>query len=241
MPSYYTPEIKAIGEASFILEGSEFHHLANVRRSAVGDEVSLNNGKGLLIKARIASIGKKQAELVFLEEIKVNPVRKYAIAFSLLKSQHDELIVEKCTELGAYALFPFVSDTSVRKPSDNTRERFIKTALSAIKQCDNPWLPEVSETLTLKNQLDAIRAEGYQPVICSERRPDIWLDSLDEALPPCFVIGPEGGWSNSEYTIFSSLPVSEITLSPLIARAETAAIAVASQWVFWASRSFSSR
>jgi len=231
MPSYYLPDLSPAPGSFVSLSGSEHHHLATVRRQAVGDLVTLTDGKGLLIRAKIRQIGKKDAELELIERIEVVPPADYAIAFSLLKSQHDELIVEKCTELGAKTLFPFISDSSVRKPSANTAERFAKIALAAIKQCDSPFLPEIHATTQLKKLLQNITTQGYTPVICSERRPDRWIEAGEYTAPPCFVIGPEGGWSEAEFQLFSELGLPEITFSPLIARAETAAIAIASQWL----------
>lgn len=232
MPSYYIPELIDYSGGLVSLSGGEFHHLANVRRQAKGDLITLNNGNGLLIQARILTIGKKEAQLELLEPVPVKRVAKYAIAFSLLKSQNDELIIEKCTELGTTAFFPFNSENSVKKPNPNSRERFARIALAAIKQCDNPFLPVIHSATPLIKQLQHIAAEGLTPIVCSERRPENWVNAGEMSQAPCFVIGPEGGWSDSEYSLFKEMNLAEITFSPLIARAETAAITIAGQWLY---------
>jgi RsmE family RNA methyltransferase len=86
----------------------------------------------------------------------------------------------------------------------------------------------INPVMILKATLSSIISKGYMPVLCSEKRPDLWADNLDKC-DPCFIIGPEGGWSEDEYELFKEIP--HISISPLITRAETAAIAVASQYL----------
>ncbi|HRY84425.1 MAG TPA: RsmE family RNA methyltransferase, partial [Candidatus Cloacimonadota bacterium] len=101
------------------LSGAEHHHLSRVSRHQSGDAIKLNNGSGLLALGRITEIGKNSTMIEVMAQIPVQAVPDYAIAFALLKSQNDELLVEKCTELGASAFFPFVSEFTIRKPSPN--------------------------------------------------------------------------------------------------------------------------
>jgi 16S rRNA (uracil1498-N3)-methyltransferase len=231
MPSYYTPDLSPV--SSFVvLEGEEFHHLSHVKRVGVGDMLKLNSGKGVIAAGRISELGKHSAriEVTSIDSIPLQ-TNKYAIAFTLLKNKHDELIVEKCTELGASKFYPMVSEFSVRNPSTNSDQRFERIALSAIKQCDNPYLPAINPTISVVKALANIISEGWMPVLCSERRPDVWLRDLKLEAPPCFLIGPEGGWAESEFAMFTANHVPEVIISNLIARAETAAITIAAQYV----------
>lgn len=235
MPSFYIPELQRFQAGLTVeLSGAEHHHLSRVSRHHEGDAIKLNNGSGLLALGRIAEIGKNSSSIEIMAQIPVRAVPAYAIAFALLKSQNDELLVEKCTELGATALFPLLTEFTIRKPSPNTGERFAKIALAAIKQCDNPYLPRFEQTYKLSSALDLIRNRGYEPVVCSESRPDHWVDQLQGKIAkPCFLIGPEGGWSAKELQLFQAQNIPEISISSLICRAETAAITVAAQWMFF--------
>ena len=228
MPSVYHPQLKEV----FCIGGQEYHHLSRVLRVKPGDVILLNDGKGSLAKAVISDIDKKSVRFELLEEaVWHEPVSHFAIAFSLLKNKHDDLIVEKCTELGCTEFYPFISAYSVRKGEDISR--FERIALSAIKQCDNPWLPHVNAVHTLKETIKQVKEQGYTPVFCSEHRPDTWLSDLK--LPPnskpCFFIGPEGGFSDEEIAYLEQEKLDQITISKLVLRAETAAIAIAAQYV----------
>jgi len=229
MPSFYCPELNEHSDR-IVLEGEEFHHLAHVLRHQSGDTVKLNSGKGWFATGTIQFIGKSQA-LIQPGDITFTPqsLHPYALAFSLLRSKNDEWLVEKLTELGVSELFPLQTEHSVRNPSANTSDRFRKTALSAIKQCDNPFLPPIHAILALEHAIPAILARGYQLAVASEQRPDAWLDSLKQEKPLCYFIGPEGGFSQQEFNLLAEAGVTEICLSHHILRAETAAIALASQ------------
>ena len=228
MPSIYHPQLNE----DFCISGPEYHHLSRVLRVKIGDQILLNDGKGSLAKAIIRDIDKKCVRFELLEPVVYQePASSFAIAFSLLKNKHDELIVEKCTELGCLEFYPFISSYSVRKGEDISR--FERIALSAIKQCDNPWLPHVNPVYTLKEAIKQTKKQGYTPIFCSEHRPDTWLSDLK--LPanakPCFFIGPEGGFSEEELLYIEQEELNQISISKLILRAETAAIAIAAQYV----------
>lgn len=229
MPSLYCSYLNP-NDSHISLEGEEFHHLAHVKRISIGQGIKLSNGKGLIAEGIIKELTKKSAVLEITSHNQTPyPTNSFAIAFALLKNKHDELLVEKCTELGASAFLPLVTDFSVRNPSANTLMRFERIALAAIKQCDNPWLPKVFSPVPLRDSLAHILSNGYNPVLCSERRPDKRISDL-EITNPCFIIGPEGGFSEAEIGFIEQQNIPQISICSLITRAETAAIAIAAQF-----------
>ena len=59
MPCFYVPNL-AQKSTEIIISGDEHHHIRNVFRKHIGDEILLTNGKGLLAKAEITEISKKE-------------------------------------------------------------------------------------------------------------------------------------------------------------------------------------
>ena len=231
MPSIYVPALR-VDKRFLTIESEEFHHLINVKRIGIGEKVKLNNGTGLIAEGKLTEIRKNSAEIEIVKIDEVHyPERHYAIAFALLKNRRDDWLIEKCTELGVSVFYPLLSDYSVRKPSQNTVSRFNQIALSAIKQCDNPWLPVINNPLSLKEALLKIIAESWTPVLCSEQRPKRRISDLPINIKPCFIIGPEGGFSEIEFAFFAQQNIIQVSLCNLITRAETAAIAAAAQFV----------
>lgn len=232
MPSFYTPDLN--DQADLIeINGSEYHHITKVFRFNEGKEIFLNSGNGIFAKAIITKISKKNLLCQISEFL---PREKYqpdiALAFSLLRNKNDNLLVEKLTELGVAELFPFESDYTVRKASSNTHEKFMITAIEAIKQCDNGFLPRIAECRKLAKQIENIESKGYKVLIASEKEKDVTLKDIlakNNIQPICIVIGPEGGFSPSEFEYFSEKKIQEYKLGLNILRAETAAICALSQ------------
>lgn len=232
MPSFYIPELTA-NHKIITITGSEHHHITKVFRLIKGKELYLNSGNGVYAKARITEIQKKSLTcevLEFLGRERYSP--NIAVAFSLLRNKNDYLIVEKLTELGVAEFFPFESEYSVRKVSNNTTEKFKITAIEAIKQCDNGYLPTINETRGLLSQLNEIEKKNYKIFVASEKEQFITLknilsDKIEE--PICILIGPEGGFSTKEFELFTQKEYQQFKLGINILRAETAAISAVSQ------------
>jgi len=230
MPSFYTPHLK-ISDRKLIISGDEHHHISHVFRKRIGDEILLTSGSGLLAKAQISAISKKEINIDIKEikqEIYSQPA--IAVAFPLLKNKHDFLIVEKLTELGVKEFLPIITERTVRKPSENTRDKFEKTAISAIKQCDNAFLPKIHPIQNLSELL--MNINDFKPLVALEKGKHETLSNLSNQYsdqPICLIIGPEGGFNDDEIKFFEKIEVTAFTLGNHILRAETASIAAVAQ------------
>jgi len=210
--------------------GDEYHHIAHVFRHQTGDILHILNGHGLSAKGLITKIDKKT---VFLDITDIyhhqQKAPQIACAFSLLKEKNDLWIVEKLTELGVAELFPFMATNSQKKTQTNTTEKMINTAISALKQCENAWLPTIYETQPLQRLLiDMISQKKYTPLVASERKPTLSLRQYIAQNPTtnvCLFVGPEGGFTPEEFAFFDSLAITQVRICENTLRAETAAIA----------------
>ncbi|MBC8384763.1 MAG: 16S rRNA (uracil(1498)-N(3))-methyltransferase [Candidatus Cloacimonetes bacterium] len=229
MPCFYTPSLKK-DDKIISISGDEHHHIKNVFRKNIGDDILLTNGNGILAEAKIESISKKEidVEIVSANEVQISEP-KIAVAFSLLKNKHDNLIIEKLTELGVKDFFPIITERTVRKTSKNTEEKFEKVAISAIKQCDNAFVPKINQTQSLDNLLRSIR--DFQPIVALEigKHQTISRIAAEIQKPICVIIGPEGGFSEEEIELFQQKEIPPFSLGNHILRAETAAISSVSQ------------
>ncbi len=232
MPCFYVPTLSNTSK-EIEITGPEHHHITRVFRFSTGKEIFLNSGSGCYAKAVITNVAKKELSCQILEFI---PKEKYkpdiALAFSLLRNKNDHTIVEKLTELGIAELFPFESEYTVRKASSNTIDKFQTTAIEAIKQCDNAYLPKINSVLKLDEVIEEIANKGYDIFIASEkedtlRLKDILSEGSNKAI--CILIGPEGGFSEKEFAYFQVKKFKQYKLGINILRAETAAICAVSQ------------
>src|ERR1700759_1838130 len=101
------------------LSGADAHHLAHVMRAEVGETVTLFDGSGSELLARIQSIGKREVELTIVERREVNreSATKLTLAVALPKGDRQRWLVEKAVELGVHALVPLETERGVAQPT----------------------------------------------------------------------------------------------------------------------------
>ncbi len=232
MPAFYTPDLNQ-SDTLNIIEGDEFHHIVHVFRHKKGDIIKLSNGKGVIAEATIDEISKKSVN-VSINNIKTeNPIRPSIHAlFPLLRNKNDQLIVEKLTELGVIEFTPIIYGRTVRTPSKNTVDKFEKVAISAIKQCDNPYKPKINRVADFTELIQKSETNKDTLYVSAvERSTDRYIDSVIDYIPNRIniIIGPEGGYTDREIALMINKNISLITLGKLVLRAETAAICLTSQ------------
>ena len=197
------------------LRDEDRHHLTRSLRLRPGDSFTASDGAGSWRICRLGSGPDGEVEpvgeVVFVEA----PQPRLTIGFALIKGGRPELVVQKLTELGVDAIVPFTAEHSVvRWDADRaTRqmERLRRVAREAAMQSRQVRLPEIGEPTdfaTLAAHPGTIRADitGNPP-------------SLNH---PTVLIGPEGGWSESERHQLDA-----IRLNSSVLRSETAAITTA--------------
>ena len=230
MPCFYIPQIDH--DTSLIeVFNPEYNHIVNVKRKRSNDIIRFTNGNGILGDGQIVDISNKRIKLKILTKKQIpNTKPKLALAFSLLKRKNSQMIVEKLTELGVKEFFPMLTERTVKKGSKNTIEKFYKTAISAIKQCDNAYLPQINKIRSFTKTIEIIKSKGYIPIYASEIQKEIFLkEIINPNCSYCILIGPEGGFSNSEFEYLDESNIDSFSISNHILRAETASIASVSQ------------
>jgi 16S rRNA (uracil1498-N3)-methyltransferase len=196
--------------AAPVLAPDDRHHLERVLRIRTGAPITVSDGHG---RWRLVRFG-PDLEPLGPTELDPAPQPPITIGFALVKGERPELIVQKLTELGVDRVAPFVADRCVVRwdtgRAARHHARLVRIAREAAMQSRRTRLPEI-EPLTTFAHLAA--------------RPCAALATSGGDAPgldrPIVLIGPEGGWSPAERA--RGLP--EVGLSPLVLRAETAAIA----------------
>ncbi len=213
--------------ATLRLEGQQAHYLATVMRRAVGDEVSLFNGRDGEWRARITALGKATATLTPVEMTRQQgPVPDLWLLAPVLKRETLEWIVEKATELGVARILPVTTAHSAVMRTNTARLAAI--AREAAEQCRRLDVPAVAEPRPLAGLL-AAWAPGRLILVADESGASPHVASVIAAAPPspwAVLVGPEGGFASGELDGLRKLPFCRAAgLGPRILRAETAALA----------------
>lgn len=208
------------------LETEEFHHLANVMRAEVDDEIELVNGQGSLAVAKIQRMEKKRALLSIEEAFKeAKQSEELILAQAIPRIHRLDNILEKGTELGMTQLWLFPGELSERKElKEHQVERFKAITIAAMKQCGRLYLPEI----VLKPKLskwENLPWKAFFGDIDPHAKPlsQIWnVESSDSGI--MFFVGPEGGFSIDEESILQRLGARGVKLHKNILRTDTAAL-----------------
>ncbi|MCK4999925.1 MAG: 16S rRNA (uracil(1498)-N(3))-methyltransferase [Anaerohalosphaera sp.] len=222
-----------IAPGAIQLDSTESHHLTNVMRQHVGDEVEVFDGNGTIAAATVAEITRKAVAIsVKTIEKHDNNHPKVIIAASIAKGQRFDWLISKCTELGVDHIFPVIFERTVKQAKGASGSgRLDKLAITAAKQCRRIFLPELSSPNNLKTALSVLKTQYPDAKF-------LFGHFSQNAIPLCRItypaqdviafIGPEGGLTESELLQLKDANATETSLTKTILRIETAAIAFAS-------------
>ncbi|MDT1060574.1 16S rRNA (uracil(1498)-N(3))-methyltransferase [Paracoccus sp. CPCC 101403] len=212
------------------LGSDQAHYLSSVMRQGVGDEVLLFNGRDGEWLARIERLAKRNGDLVAVRQTapQMDPPDLWLV-FAPIKKARTDFIVEKAAEMGASRILPVQTEHT---NSERIRQdRLQAHAVEAAEQCGGTFVPEVTDLLALSRLLDGWDAN--RRILWADEAlvgPAATLAGLKRG-PWAILIGPEGGWSESERARLSAMDcVTRISLGPRILRADTAAVASLALW-----------
>ena len=223
---YYIDKID--GE-NVVLEGDEFHHLANVMRTREGENVELFCGDDYNYVATVAKLNKKNAELKIISKTKniANPVQKIDLFQALAKGDKLSLIMQKITEIGASNMVVFESKFCDVKSNTGKLDKLESVSVSACKQCGRSKLTNVQGVMSFKDVVASVKKYDHF-IVFYENEENLllkdYLSAIKQNQNVAIVIGPEGGFSNEEIDALKSAGAKIVSLGKRILRTETAAI-----------------
>ncbi len=215
------------------IDDGDAHHLLNVRRGEIGEKLEIAEGEELFL-AEIESIDPLRIRILEKIEKKRELDNPLLLAFALLKSDHNELIALKGTELGVSTFIPFTSNRTIVKPKekeDNKLLRLRKIASEAANQCRRTSIPEVTSYSSFQ-ELMSLKADrklfAYEGEAGSSASLLSSMANLQKGESILVLIGPEGGFSEKEAKMAQENGFAFVSLGRRILRAETAALYCAS-------------
>jgi len=237
VPRFHLPPQLCAGPTLF-LSGREAHHAIHVLRLRRGDRVTVLDGAGAQILCDIEGWDRDKVSLTVTQRLEVPPLPyRLTLVQALPKGKLIESIIQKATELGAFCIVPLLSERVVAASIDQDDalkkvERWKLAAVEAIKQCGNPWLPQIELPLTPAQFLS--RQENSELTLIASlhpgaRHPREFIRTFQaghgrKPQSVCVWVGPEGDFTPEEVALVTGHGASPISLGPLVLRAETAAI-----------------
>jgi 16S rRNA (uracil1498-N3)-methyltransferase len=224
--TFFFPDLS---ENIVTLDEDESKHAVRVLRLVVGDEVMLVDGKGTRAFASVSEDHPKRCALEIKERKKENRDRSYKLHIAIAPTKNlDRLewFIEKATEIGIDSIVLISCDHSERFTVK--LERMEKVTVSAIKQSQQSWLPEIKGVISFKDFLKTVPASSQKFIAhCAEGEKKLLkteLSALKSAENIFILIGPEGDFSSSEISAAIENGFKEISLGERRLRTETAAL-----------------
>ena len=209
------------------IDGDQFVHMTKVLRYKVGYQLILCLDDGVDYYCTIMEIGKKSAKarIDLVEKNNAVPYTKITLYQALPKGDKIDLITQKCTELGIYAIKPFLSQYT--NETKFNKQRIEKIGMEACKQCGRGKLPIIGELCNFDEMLeDAMKNDILiMPYENAQFGKISSIRNLKQAKTIGIIIGSEGGFSEEEVKKAKKLAKAKIvSLGNRILRCETAAI-----------------
>ena len=207
------------------LDKPQSHYLTKVMRVKENEVFSLFNGNGEW-EARVLEVSKDIVKFQIVKQLrKKESSKELWLAFSPIKSNYQNFMIQKATELGVTKFLPIIFDRTVVRKINN--ERLEKIVIEASEQSNRLNVPEIEKSQNLKNFLNSNSMDLIFTDLNSDNK-KIEKSKLTDK-PICIIIGPEGDFSEAEREeILSFKGVQSLKINENILRSETAVISAIS-------------
>ena len=222
----YQPSALPAG-TKLALSDDAANHVGRVLRMQAGQPLQLFNGDGKNYAATISEVGKKQL-LVTIESSSDNAVEsplRIHLGQGISRGDRMDFAIQKAVELGVTEITPlFTERCGVKLDAERLAKRteqWQKIAISACEQSGRSVVPTVHTAVSLQQWL-ASPTKALRLTL--DPRAAATIKTLNPASDIQLVIGPEGGFTDTEVSQTAAAGFTGITLGPRILRTETAAL-----------------
>ncbi|MCI1273924.1 MAG: 16S rRNA (uracil(1498)-N(3))-methyltransferase [Clostridiaceae bacterium] len=233
MPHFFV-KTSDINENNVVVSDKEtYNHIAKSLRARIGEALLFIDENQIQYETKITQITKSEIVAQILKHYKSSRDLEFNIylAQSPLRSDSQNFVMEKSTELGIRGVYPVITDNCAVKRDiiEKKIDKWQKIMFEASKQCERAIIPKCFELTKLET---LINDEKFDKIIAfCERISKKTLKSfvkenkINKNANVLVIIGPEGGFSDREFELFqNNEKVEMLTLGDLILKADTAVV-----------------
>ena len=221
---FFTPKSHINPPKAYLNDTKTNHHILNVMRFKEADRLRIFDGEGREFLVSISNMDSSKIELDIIKQLKKESVNKRGpqiiLATCVPKLERFSSLLNEAVQLGVDRIIPIISERSTVK-SKEIKPRWQRIVMEATRQSERLFLPKLEKPVDLKVFLKK-KNEGLRlvfvkggkslPSKLSRKERSVWL-----------MVGPEGGFSKEELSLFDKGNWQKISLSRNTLRVETAA------------------
>ena len=212
------------------LSPEDSKHVAKALRMRIGESLTVCDGAGTDLECEIVGISPDcvSASVISQKPSETEADVDVTIYQALPKSDKMDGIVQRAVELGAKKIVPVLTERCVSRPDakacDTKVKRWNKIALEAAMQCGRGIIPTVESVQTLKQALGGMTEDTV--ILFYEGGGKSLRDmGIKKGQSVAVIVGPEGGFEESEVELALSSGAVIGSLGPRILRTQTASLA----------------
>ena len=214
-----------------VLTGKEHFHFTKVLRGQIEDELTLTTSANEELCVKVVKITKEKTICEILSKAKIEDEQSNVFVFqALMKGEHMDYAIQKCTELGVREITPFQSEFVVAKMDSNKLDRFKRISQEACKQSGRATIIQINQACSFDRMLEKLK--DFSQIVVAYEKENLSakevIEKLDKNQQTALVIGSEGGFSGAEIEKLKNLGAKTISLGKNILRGETACLALVS-------------
>jgi 16S rRNA (uracil1498-N3)-methyltransferase len=223
----HTPQPLQAG-VEVTLDEQRSHYLTRVLRLPLGASLIVFNGDGLEYPATLNSADKKYTRIVLAEPVQPNTESALhtVLGLGISRGERMDYAIQKSTELGVSVITPLLTEHCEVKLSgeriEKRLEHWRQISISACEQCGRVRLPVIESPQPLASWL---RSEPAGLKLLFDHTQAAPLPKAKPDNGVALLIGPEGGFSDSELAQAHAAGFTGIALGTRVLRTETAPVA----------------
>ena len=225
-------DAEGIPHGTITVTGDDAAHITKVLRMKPGERVTVCDLAGHDYETVVASTGSTVTlDITGVKPSENEPPYRAVVYQSLVRGDRFDTVLQKATELGAYAIVPVITSRCTVKleiGSADCRkklERWQRIVYEAAKQCGRGIIPTVREPMKYRAAVDDA-AQADLPLFCYEGEGTKPLpectDAVEKPETIAIMIGPEGGYAAEEAEYAAQAGMMMTGLGKRILRTETA-------------------
>ena len=222
-----------IHDDEVMFDKEQAHQMRNVLRLRPGRRIVALDNTGIEYDVELTIVEKDKATgtIKARRQAAGEPATQITLFQAMLSREKFELVLQKCTEIGAVRIVPVVTERTVVRSTAIKEKKLIRwrsIVTEAAEQSRRGRIPELDKPVSIRQAAGELGAFDLSLIAYEDECKRSLRETLAHGTRPptniALLVGPEGGFAESEVNLAGEHGAVSLGLGRRILRTETAAI-----------------